>query len=80
MLKKIRFYKSLLIEIVETLCTICLYLEIEGRRNHNRMMAEHMRSHFECLKGFSEKIGVLILSISTERTVNRWAISATLSE
>lgn len=55
MIKKIRFYKFLLIEIVETLCTICLYLEIEGRRNHNRM-AEHMISHFECLKRFSEEM------------------------
>ena len=57
MIKKIRFYKSLLIEIVETLCTICLYLylDIEGRRNHNRM-AECIRSHFECLKGFSEEM------------------------
>ena len=26
MKKKIRFYKALLIEIIETLCTICLYL------------------------------------------------------
>ena len=55
MIKKIRFYKSLLIEIVETLCTICLYLELEGRRNHNRM-AEYMKSHFECLKEFSEEM------------------------
>jgi len=55
MIKKIRFYRVLLIEIIETLCTICLYLEIEGRRSHNRM-AEHMRSHFECLKGFSEEL------------------------
>lgn len=56
MIKKIRFYKFLLIEIMETLCTICLYLELEGRRNHNNRMAEHMRSHFECLKGFSEEM------------------------
>lgn len=55
MIKKIRFYKSLLIEIVETLCTICLYLELENRRNHNRM-AEYMRSHYEYLKGFSEEM------------------------
>jgi len=55
MTKKIRFYKSLLIEIIETLCTICLYLEIEGRRNHNRM-AEHMRGHFKVLKEFSEEM------------------------
>lgn len=55
MIKKIRFYKSLLIEIIETLCTICLYLDIEGRHNHNRM-AVYMRSHFECLKEFSEEL------------------------
>ena len=56
MIKKIRFYKSLLIELVETLCTICLYLEFEGR-NHNRM-AEYMRSHFEYLKEFSEEMRI----------------------
>ena len=55
MIKKIRFYKSLLIEIVETLCSICLYLDFEGRRNHNRM-GVYMSSHFECLKGFSEEM------------------------
>lgn len=55
MIKKIQFYKSLLMEIVETLCTICLYLELESRRNHNRM-AEYMRSRFECLKEFSEEM------------------------
>lgn len=55
MIKKIRFYKRLIVEIVETLCSICLYLEIEGRRNHNRM-AEHFRSHFDVLKGFSEEM------------------------
>ena len=30
MKKKIRFYKALLIEIIETLCTICLYFEKDG--------------------------------------------------
>ena len=34
MKKKIRFYKALLIEIIETLCTICLYLESDGRYSH----------------------------------------------
>lgn len=53
MRKKIRFYKNLLIEIVETLCTICLYLERDGRLKHNEMSI-HMRGHFTCLKGFSE--------------------------
>ena len=55
MIKKIRFYKRLIVEIVETLCSICLYLEVEGRRNHNRM-AEYMRGHFNALKEFSEDL------------------------
>ena len=53
MIKKIRFYKALLIEIVETLCTICLYLERNGRYSHNEE-SRHMRSHFEALKELSE--------------------------
>lgn len=55
MFKKIKFYKRLLVEIIETLCTICLYLEIEGRRSHNNM-AVHMRGHFDKLKEFSEEL------------------------
>lgn len=49
--RKILFYKALLVEIVETLCTICLYLDFEGKYNrfHNPK-AEHMLSHFEQLK------------------------------
>ena len=53
MIKKIRLYKDLLIEIVETLCTICLYLEKNGRYSHNEE-SWHMRDHFEALKEFSE--------------------------
>ena len=49
----IKLYKLLLIEIIETLCTICLYLEHDGRYSHNPMTT-HMRSHFESLKHFSE--------------------------
>lgn len=55
MFKKIRFYKHLIIEIIETLCSICLYLESEGRRSHNQM-SMHMRSHFDQLKAFSEEM------------------------
>lgn len=51
-MKKIRFYKALLIEIIETLCTICLYLERSSRYEHNPE-GIHMRSHFNVLKGFS---------------------------
>lgn len=55
MIKKIQFYKSLLIEIVETLCTICLYLDIEGRRNHNQY-GIYMGAHFNALKEFSTEM------------------------
>lgn len=55
MIKKFRFYKGLLIEIIETLCYICLYFETEGRRSHNPMSV-HMRSHFDELKKYSAKM------------------------
>ena len=48
--KKIIFYKALLMEVLETLCSICLYLESEGRRNPHCM---HMQSHFKMLKDAS---------------------------
>ena len=57
MRKKIRFYKALLVEIIETLCTICLYLEQEGRYTmHGNEASRHMRGHFIVLKGFSEDL------------------------
>lgn len=55
MKKKIRFYKALLIEIIETLCTICLYLERDGRYTHNEE-SRHMIGHFTALKAFSEEL------------------------
>lgn len=49
--RKILFYKALLVEIVETLCTICLYLDFEGTLNHHKNpKAIYMRDHFEQLK------------------------------
>lgn len=54
MIKKIRFYKQLLIEIVETLCSICLYLESDSRRGTHNPQGVHMRGHFDTLKVFSE--------------------------
>lgn len=54
MRKKIRFYKALLVEIIETLCSICLYLEADGRRNHIPASGELMRDHFCMLKNFSK--------------------------
>ena len=55
MRKKIRFYKSLLIEIVETLCSICLYLERDSRQSRNEV-GRYMRSHFEELKIYSYEL------------------------
>ena len=51
---KIAFYKAVLVEILETLCSICLYLETEGR--YNNPHSAHMRSHFDVLKGFSKQL------------------------
>ena len=42
-------------EILETLATICLYLDYDGRHSRNPY-SEHMRGHFEALKSFSEEI------------------------
>lgn len=55
MRNKIRFYKELLAEVIETLCTICLYLEQDGK--YQRIPeSQHFRSHFTVLKKFSEDI------------------------
>jgi hypothetical protein len=53
--KKILFYKALLVEIVETLCSICLYLESDrvGRYNPHSI---HMRDHFYELKKASKEL------------------------
>ena len=49
--RKIRFYKSLLVEILETLCSICLYLDFEGTLHHPRNpKAIYMKDHFEQMK------------------------------
>lgn len=54
-MRRIRFYKKLLVEIVETLCTICMYLEQHGRREHIEA-STYMRSHFIALKDFSARL------------------------
>lgn len=53
MRKKIRFYKHLVLEVVETLCTICLYLDRESRYSHNQY-GRYMLSHFNELKRSSD--------------------------
>lgn len=55
--KKIIFYKCLFIEIVETLCSICLYLDRMSRSDRYIF-----RSHFNALKGYSEKMRYEIIS------------------
>jgi hypothetical protein len=54
-MRKIRLYKNILFEILETLCTICLYLETEGRRNRNPY-GVHFHSHFDRLKELSMEL------------------------
>nr|DAF82261.1 MAG TPA: hypothetical protein [Caudoviricetes sp.] len=51
-IKALTLKKRMRIEVIETLCTICLYLESEGRYRHNHY-AVHMRSHFDELKHIS---------------------------
>lgn len=59
MFKRIKEYFSLQRriqkEILETLCTICLYLEFDGHHDRNRY-AGFMRSHFMALKRLSEEL------------------------
>lgn len=47
--KKILFYKALSVEVLETLCSVCLYLESEGRVRRNPQ-SMNMNSHFKMLK------------------------------
>lgn len=54
MRKKIKFYKGLLIELIETLCSICRYLERDSIINHNYGVS--MRDHFHELKRYSQEL------------------------
>lgn len=57
MRKKIKFYKGLLIELIETLCTICLYLERDSIINHSHgVYGVSMRGHFQQLKRYSQEL------------------------
>lgn len=47
-----RLQRAIQIEIIETLCSICLYLTCDGRYSHNRY-ADYMQGHFSSLKEFS---------------------------
>lgn len=57
MRKKIKFYKALLVELIETLCSICLYIESDSRINRTySRYGFTMRDHFARLKDFSETL------------------------
>lgn len=54
MRKRLIFYKKWLVEITETLCTICLCLARINRTNHyGADYNEYLQSHFTELKKFS---------------------------
>ena len=59
MIKKIKNYfrlkRAIQHEILETLCTICLYLDYEGHYSRNRY-AQHMQEHFHRLKELAEDL------------------------
>lgn len=56
MRKKIRLYKDLLIELIETMCTICLYMEEDAQRFRFNRYQPYFHGHFNRLKEFSEKL------------------------
>ena len=55
---KVAFYKTLLHELIETLCTICLFLEQFGRLSRPEIHAAQfaLSGHFRELKKFSEAL------------------------
>ena len=59
MFKRIKNYFSLQrriqIEILETLCTICLWLERDGGYNRNPY-SQYMNGHFRALKDLSKEL------------------------
>ena len=61
MFKRIKNYFSLQrriqVEILETLCTICLWLERDGLQNGKRnVYSTYMVSHFNALKDLSKEL------------------------
>lgn len=49
MIKKIKFYKALLIEIIETLASICRYIDYDSRGKYGNFI----NAHYEDLKYYS---------------------------
>lgn len=59
MFKRIRKYfamrRRVQIEVLETLATICLYLNHEGHLSHNHF-GQYMQPHFQELKSLSREL------------------------
>lgn len=53
--EKRKMQKQIQHELLETMASICLYLGYASRHTHNPY-GEHMRSHLEAMKHYSEKI------------------------
>ena len=60
MLKKIknyiRFKKMMTIEVLETLCTICKYLERDARMSRQNDLSPIFNSHFNNIKRYSTSL------------------------
>lgn len=54
--QKIKRQKMIQVEILETLCSICLYLEYDQHFSAHGRYDNHFRSHFNYLKGFSQEL------------------------
>ena len=72
MFKRIRRYfrlqKIIQHEVLETLCTICLYLEHDGHFDRNPY-ARCMGTHFKLLKVLSTRLREEVLEDGTERDI-----------
>ena len=68
MRKKIKFYRALLAEICETLCTICF--DKAHTPGPQGRMRENYMSHFYQLKSFSEKLRGKEAADDREQTEN----------
>lgn len=54
-MKTLRTYKKLIVEIVESLCTLMLYLDEQGYRNNSKY-SRYFKCHFFELKTLSNEL------------------------
>ena len=53
---RFRFYQDMIVAVIETLCSICLYIEMDAKEHGDDAMGRRMRSHFGYLKDFTETL------------------------